>query len=53
MRSNARKDNKGWRLDYFVIDEPGMKAVEDSLILNDVIGSDHCPVELKLNLDLL
>ena len=53
MRSNARATNKGWRLDYFVINKEGYQAVSDSLINNDVMGSDHCPIELELNVDKL
>ena len=49
MRTQARKDNKGWRLDYFVIDSDGMNGVKDSLINNDIEGSDHCPIELIYN----
>lgn len=45
-RANARANNAGWRIDYFVVDNEFMDKVEDSLILNEVYGSDHCPVEL-------
>jgi len=45
-RSDARKQNKGWRLDYFVMNNECMKAVKDSTINNDIFGSDHCPIEL-------
>ena len=45
-RSNARQENKGWRLDYFVVSEKFMDKVEDSKILNQYLGSDHCPLEL-------
>ncbi len=45
-RANARANNAGWRIDYFVVDNEFMEKVEDSLILNEVYGSDHCPVEL-------
>lgn len=44
----ARERNVGWRLDYFIIDKPGMKAVVDSDINNSVYGSDHLPIELTL-----
>jgi len=49
MRTGARKVNKGWRLDYFVIDKEGIKSVVDSTINNDIEGSDHCPIELVFN----
>ncbi|MCR5741957.1 MAG: exodeoxyribonuclease III [Gammaproteobacteria bacterium] len=45
-RANARANNAGWRIDYFVVDNEFMDKVDDSLILNEVYGSDHCPVEL-------
>ncbi len=41
---NAREKNVGWRLDYFIVDEPFMSSVKDSLIYGDVMGSDHCPI---------
>jgi exodeoxyribonuclease III len=52
MRGSARKDNKGWRLDYFVASKILIEggSVEDSIINNDIFGSDHTPIELKLNL---
>lgn len=51
MRSNARASNKGWRLDYFVVDEDCFKkAVQNSEINNTIYGSDHCPIELTLKL---
>ena len=45
-RFNARKNNAGWRIDYFVVSDRFMEQVEDSQILTDVYGSDHCPVML-------
>ncbi|WNJ17374.1 exodeoxyribonuclease III [Pontibacter sp. G13] len=47
-RGGAREKNIGWRLDYFMVDEALMPKVSDSLIHNEVLGSDHCPVELIL-----
>ncbi len=47
-RFKAREKNAGWRIDYFVVSERLMERVEDSLILTDIYGSDHCPVELIL-----
>ena len=49
-RSNARARNVGWRLDYFLVDEALMPFVQDACILGAVPGSDHCPVELRLDL---
>jgi len=43
---NARSRNVGWRIDYFLASERLMGSVKDSLILSDVTGSDHCPVQL-------
>ena len=47
-RFHARENNAGWRIDYFLVSERLMEKVRDSLILNDVYGSDHCPVALLL-----
>ncbi len=45
-RMKARERNVGWRIDYFLVSEDIVESVEDSKILADVMGSDHCPVEL-------
>ena len=45
-RANARANNAGWRIDYFVVDEGFKDKLVDAEILNDVYGSDHCPVKL-------
>lgn len=45
-RFNARKNNAGWRIDYFVVSKSLLPQVQDSLILSDILGSDHCPVAL-------
>ena len=45
---NARKNNAGWRIDYFIVSERLMPRVKDSFILADVGGSDHCPVGILL-----
>ena len=47
-RFKAREKNAGWRIDYFVVSERFMDRVKDSRILTDVMGSDHCPVELDI-----
>jgi exodeoxyribonuclease-3 len=47
-RAGARAKNVGWRLDYFMVSTALMDRVADSEILNDVLGSDHCPVLLTL-----
>lgn len=48
--SNARKNNSGWRLDYYLVSAPLMNIVSDVINHTDVMGSDHCPVTLILNL---
>ena len=47
-RFNARKNNAGWRIDYFVVSQRIMDQVKDSHIFSDVTGSDHCPVGLVI-----
>ena len=47
-RFHAREKNAGWRIDYFIVSQRLMEQVEDAGILNDVYGSDHCPVTLTL-----
>jgi exodeoxyribonuclease-3 len=46
--SNARKNNVGWRLDYFLVSETLFEKVEDVITHTSVPGSDHCPVTLIL-----
>jgi exodeoxyribonuclease-3 len=46
----ARTNNVGWRLDYFLVSEPLLDSVADAIIHTDVLGSDHCPVTLSLNI---
>ena len=48
-RAGARAKNVGWRIDYFVVSPPLADSIKDVDILNDVMGSDHCPVLLDLN----
>jgi exodeoxyribonuclease III len=47
-RMNARARNAGWRIDYFLVSEQLRSRVLSTDILNDVTGSDHCPVTLTL-----
>ncbi len=47
-RAGARAKNVGWRIDYFLVSPPLAEKVKDVDILNDVMGSDHCPVLLDL-----
>lgn len=45
-RMQARARNAGWRIDYFLVSDAGRDRIVSADILNDVFGSDHCPVEL-------
>lgn len=47
-RFSARVKNAGWRIDYFCVSECLKDRLQDAKILTDVMGSDHCPVELDL-----
>ena len=47
-RFKAREKNAGWRIDYFVVSEVLKDRLEDAAIHHEVMGSDHCPVELRL-----
>ena len=49
-RFNARANNAGWRIDYFVVSEDLKDKIATTDIHNEVFGSDHCPVELVLSL---
>jgi len=51
-RFNARSRNIGWRIDYFIIDENSKSRLYDAAILADVLGSDHCPVQMELKTGL-
>ena len=45
---HARENNAGWRIDYFIVSESIKDAVNDSVIHPEIMGSDHCPVELDI-----
>ena len=49
FRGNARANNTGWRIDYFLVSESLNDRLESAQILMDVEGSDHCPVVLEIN----
>ena len=49
-RFNARKNNAGWRIDYFLVSNDIADRVTGASILSEVYGSDHCPVELTIEL---
>ena len=47
-RFNARANNAGWRIDYVVVSERLINNVKNTYIMNDIMGSDHCPVGIDL-----
>ncbi|WP_102338046.1 exodeoxyribonuclease III [Collinsella provencensis] len=49
-RFNARKNNAGWRIDYFLVSDAIAGRVHSAGIRNDIFGSDHCPVTLEIEL---
>lgn len=50
-RFNARKNNAGWRIDYFLVSNRLREHIQDARILSEVYGSDHCPVLLDLDIE--
>lgn len=48
---HAREKNAGWRIDYFIVSENLKDKIEDAKILDNIYGSDHCPIELDLNIN--
>jgi len=49
-RFNARANNAGWRIDYFLVSERLNSLIKDVKILTEIMGSDHCPVMLELDI---
>ena len=49
-RFKAREKNAGWRIDYFIASPQLESRLEDGKIHTDILGSDHCPVELDLKI---
>jgi exodeoxyribonuclease III len=47
-RAGAREKNVGWRIDYFLASESFMPHIKKAMILNDIYGSDHCPVGVEI-----
>ena len=45
---HAREKGIGWRLDYFIVNKDFISKIKDSKILDDILGSDHCPIELEI-----
>ncbi len=48
FRGNARANNVGWRIDYFLVSQSLIPRIQDVIIHDQVTGSDHCPVELLI-----
>ncbi len=51
-RFKAREKNAGWRIDYFIVSEDLKGSLTDAAIHTEVFGSDHCPVELTIGLEI-
>ena len=49
-RFKAREKNAGWRIDYFITSPQLKDRLKDAAIHTDIMGSDHCPVELQIDL---
>jgi exodeoxyribonuclease III len=49
-RAGARLKNIGWRIDYFLVSESFLKEVKNAFILEEITGSDHCPVGIEIHL---
>lgn len=49
-RARAREKNIGWRIDYFLVSDFAADSIKQADILTDVLGSDHCPVSLEIDL---
>ncbi|MBQ0014127.1 MAG: exodeoxyribonuclease III [Clostridia bacterium] len=49
-RHNARANNAGWRIDYFVVSNDTQDKIKDAKIHTDIFGSDHCPIELDIDM---
>ena len=46
----AREKNVGWRIDYFIVSNSIQNKIKDSIIHSEIMGSDHCPVELQIEI---
>lgn len=47
---HAREKNVGWRIDYFIVSKSIENCIKEAKIHSDILGSDHCPVELEINI---
>jgi exodeoxyribonuclease-3 len=50
MKTRARERNVGWRIDYFFVNKEFMSNVKNAFIMQDVMGSDHCPIGIEIEL---
>ena len=50
QKSHARERNKGWRIDYFFVSKSLRNKLKSAYILKDVLGSDHCPIGIDIDL---
>ena len=46
----AREKNVGWRIDYFIVSDRVKEKIDEALIHPEIFGSDHCPVELDIEI---
>ena len=49
-RANSRNNNKGWRIDYFLVSNTLKQNIKESYILDDIVHSDHCPIGLNIKI---
>jgi len=49
-RANARTNNVGWRIDYFFVSDDLVDKITDAFIMDDILGSDHCPVGIEVEI---
>ena len=47
----ARLKNIGWRIDYFIVSENLKEKIKDAKIKDNIMGSDHCPIELEISVN--
>jgi exodeoxyribonuclease-3 len=50
-RAGAREKNVGWRIDYVMVSHTLIPLLKNARVHNNVIGSDHCPVSIEINLE--
>ncbi|MDH7507520.1 MAG: exodeoxyribonuclease III, partial [Candidatus Thermoplasmatota archaeon] len=50
LKSRARERNVGWRIDYFFVNKEFMPFVKKAFIMQDILGSDHCPIGIEIKL---